>query len=144
MLYFKTTTGTIGGNLVSVLADAQDDTLTVCRWNFRTFADAEMMAAKANALNDGETYIATDAGPNVSPRYDVKTLPKVGQEVSYAFNGDYYPCGKIVSVGKGPKATVKTSTGEVFYRRKLTGGWLKKGGTWWLVMGTHAKLNPSF
>lgn len=146
MYFFKTTNGKIDGDLVAILTDeaGSADRETVSRWNFKTLADAEAMAVKANALNDGTTYIATDAGSCTSPRYDVQAVPKVGQDVSYGFNGDYYPCGKIVSVGKGAKMIVKTDTGKTFYRRKLTGSWLMEGGTWWLVQGTHNEKNPHF
>lgn len=133
------------GKLISVTDEpAHNDNRSICRWNMKTFADAMHTADRANTLNDGNTYIATDAGSCVSPRYDVQRVPKVGEEVSYGFNGDYYPCGKIVSVGKGAKLIVKTSTGATFYRRKLTGSWIKEGGTWCLVMGTHNDKNPHF
>lgn len=116
----------------------------VSRWNFKTFARAQEVAAQANALKDGNEYVATDAGEWQSPRYDVVALPKVGDKVSYAFNGDYYPCGVITSVGAGAKRIVRTDAGAVFYRRKLTGTWLKEGGTWALVAGHHNDKNPSF
>lgn len=141
MFYFNVNTS---GKLVSITVDNEraDGLNGLCRWNFKTFADAEDMAARANALKDGHTYIATDAGSHMSPRYDVQRMPEVGQEVSCSFNGDTYPCGKIVSVGKGAKMIVKTDTGATFYRRKLTGSWLKKGGTWWLVQGHINERNP--
>lgn len=118
--------------------------VSVCRHDFKTFTRAEEIAAQCNELNDGNTYVATDAGPWCSPQFDVITIPKVGDEVSYAFNGDYYPCGKVVSVGTGAKRVVVTDTGAKFYRRKLTGSWLKEGGTWSLVAGHRSERNPSF
>lgn len=143
MLYFKTTDGTIKGDVVAIGEHVHDDN-TVSRWDFKTFDIAEQMAAKCNALKDGETYIATDAGSGCSPRYDVQRVPKVGEAVSKGFNGDYYPCGKIVSVGTGSKMIIKTDTGAVFYRRRTSGGWLMQGGTWWLVLGTHNDKNREF
>lgn len=107
------------------------------RWDWRTFEAAKEVAA---AL--GPDYIATDSGPCVSPRYDVIKLPKVGDKVSYAFNGDYYPCGEIVSVSDSKKLIV-TSEGQKFYRRGQSGVWKYKQ-TWSLVQGHISRLNPEF
>lgn len=107
------------------------------RWDWNSFEAAQEVAA---ALGAG--YIATDAGPNVSPRYDVIELPKVGDAVSYGFNGDYYPCGEIVSISKSLKK-ITTSTGRAFFRRRLTGSWVN-AGTWSLVPGHVNKRNPEF
>lgn len=89
-------------------------------------------------------YIAIDSGPNVSPRYDVIERPQVGDEVSYGFNGDSYPDGKIIKVSGPNFRIITTDTGSVYYRRKLTGGWIKKGGTWSLTRGHRYEQNPSF
>lgn len=141
MFYFKMHTN---GTVSAVQTEYVHGTNQICRHDFKTFTRAQEIAAQCNELADGETYIATDAGPWCSPQFDVIAAPKVGAEVSYSFNGDYYPCGKIVSVGKGEKMIVKTDTGATFYRRKLTGTWLKTGGTWMLVAGHHTDKNPSF
>jgi hypothetical protein len=144
MLFFKTVDGTIKGKVVLVSEDTALEG-TVSRWDFKTYADAEAIAKSANEMAGGtDTYIATDAGEYTSPRYDVQRVPKVGELVSKGFNGDYYPCGKIVSVGTGAKMVVKTDTGAVFYRRKLTGSWVKEGGTWYLVAGHKSDKNPHF
>ena len=90
----------------------------------------------------GRLHIATDAGEWMYPRYDVIEAPKVGDKVSYAFNGDYYPCGEIVSISESLKV-IKTSTGKRFYRRKLTGAWINNG-TWCLIPGHVSRLNPEF
>lgn len=120
------------------------------RNDWKTMAAAEEVA---RAL--GEGYIATDAGPYVSPRYDVRALPKIGDAVSYAFNGDYYPCGHIVRISAGPGFRrieaheerggkhVGEVTKHVFYRRRLTGSWLKDG-MWSLVAGHVNRRNPEF
>lgn len=113
------------------------------RNNWKTFDDAKEVAA---AL--GEGFIATDAGSNVSPRYDVQCLPKVGDDVSYAFNGDSYPCGKIVSISKSLKVIVtkdeaKGEGVKKFYRVRETGTW-RNAGTWSLISGHHYTQNPSF
>jgi hypothetical protein len=146
MLFFKTTDRSIKGDLLAI-ADENDagTEQMVCRWDFKTFADAVAMAKKANEFHAGqETYIATDAGASCSPRYDVQTVPKVGDKVSYTFNGDYYPCGKVVSVGTGAKMVIKTDTGAKFYRRRLTGNWVKEGGAWSLVAGHVKRWNPEY
>jgi hypothetical protein len=107
------------------------------RWDWKTFEAAQEVAA---ALGQG--YIATDAGHGVSPRYDVIELPKVGDKVSYAFNGDYYPCGEIASISKTLKC-ITTTEGRKFYRVRQTGCW-KSDGTWSLVSGHISKQNPEF
>lgn len=114
------------------------------RNDLETYAEAEKIAAVLNTQANAEQWIATDEGSNVSPRYDVVRLPQVGDAVSFEFNGDAYPDGFIESVGTGVKRVVRTSTGSTYYRRKLTGGWQKEGGTWWMVKGHVSKRNPSF
>lgn len=109
------------------------------RWDFKTFADATRIAHSATQ-NLGTQFVPVDNGPGVSPRYDVAQVPKVGEKVSYSFNGDSYPDGEIVKVSKTLQIT--TSTGNVYRRRKMTGSWLRTGGTWWLVRGHINERNP--
>ena len=101
---------------------------------------ATALTAKYDAL-----YIATDAGGHVSPRYDVIEAPKVGDAVSYEFNGDSYPCGHITAISDSLRRIVATegTTQRVFWRRKQTGAWIN-GGTWSLRPGHTYKQNPSF
>lgn len=99
-------------------------------------------AAKEIALLLGDEFIATDAGPHVSPRYDIVKLPKIGDKVSQAFNGDHYPAGQIKSISKSLRLIV-TDTGLKFYRVRETGSW-RNQGTWFLEAGHHSELNPSF
>ncbi len=99
-------------------------------------------AAKEVAAALGEGYVATDAGPYVSPQFDIIELPKIGDKVSYTFNGDYYPCGEVASISKSLKLIV-TDEGEKFYRVRETGCW-KYNKTWSLVKGHISKLNPEF
>lgn len=99
-------------------------------------------AAKEVAAALGEGFIATDAGSHVSPRYDVTELPKVGDKVSYAFNGDSYPCGTVTAISPSLKV-ITTSEGKKFYRVRETGSW-RNAGTWSLVSGHCYKQNPSF
>lgn len=112
------------------------------RSNWGSFEEAEKRAAEVTEAT-GVLYIATDSGSGCYPRFDVVRPPAVGDKVSYAFNGDYYPDGEVVKVSPTLKK-VETSTGSVYYRRKLTGGWKKKGGTWSLINGHHNERNPHF
>jgi len=111
------------------------------RWDFKTFADADKMAAEATTLT-GRLHIGTDSGEHVSPRYDVIEAPTVGQEVSCYFNGDAYPAGKIVSISKTLKKVV-TDDGTTFFRRRNSGAWVNHG-TWAMVEGRRSERNPSF
>jgi hypothetical protein len=111
-----------------------------CRHNWKTFEQAERIAER---ISTEETqYIATDSGEYVSPRYDVIEVPRIGDPVSYAFNGDSYPCGYIATISKTLKK-ITTTTGRTFMRRKQTGAW-KSGGTWFMVAGHITERNPSF
>jgi len=119
------------------------------RRDWRTLAGAIRAAADATGAT-GETFFAVDNGPRVSPRYDISRMPQVGDEVSRAFNGDYYPAGKIVHVSPS-WAVIKTSTGEKFTRRKAgadtvhhSATWRDRGGTFTLIRGHHDKRNPHF
>jgi hypothetical protein len=106
-----------------------------------SFAEAEKFAAQLTA-HFNKQYIPVDHGAHCYPRFDVVEAPVVGEPVSYAFNGDSYECGYITKVSSSLKR-VETSTGRVFYRRKLSGVWLN-GKTWSMVHGHVNELNPSF
>jgi hypothetical protein len=69
-------------------------------------------------------------------------MPKVGDPVSYGFNGDYYPDGHITAITK--KFQITTSTGNKYRRVKSTSGWKRTGGTWSLVKGHIYEQNPHF
>ena len=108
-------------------------------WHTKPFSHVEQLAEQATKFY-GTQYIATiESG---SPKHDITRVPKVGDEVSYAFNGDCYPCGKIVHVTD--KLTVVTDEGKRFRRYKQTGCWRVEGGTWSLVHGHHYTQNPHF
>ena len=107
------------------------------RHDWTTFARAEAAAEHA-----GEDYIAVDKGAGVYPRFDVIRKPQVGDQVSYAFNGDSYPDGEIKSISPSLKVIV-TTTGHKFYRNKQSGNW-KMEGTWSLIRGHISKQNPHF
>lgn len=99
-------------------------------------------AAKEVAAALGPEFVATDAGAHVSPRYDIVKLPKIGDKVSYAFNGDSYPCGTVTSISKSLKV-IATSEGQKFYRVRESGAW-RYNRTWSLQAGHVYKQNPSF
>ena len=104
---------------------------------------AEVQAIAVALDPKGDKYLAIDAGSHVSPRYDIIEMPKVGDKVSYAFNGDYYPCGEIKSVSKFPHRVIVTTEGQKFYRRGDSGAW-KYNQTWSLVQGHISRTNPEF
>ena len=140
MLYFNLVANKY---LVSVTEGERDPNagLYISRHDFNTLADAETMAARANELGDGNTYIATDAGPGVWPRFDVVRMFKVGERVSYGFNGDMYPDGEIAAIGTGPRMAIKTTGGGTYFRKGKSGSWVKMGGGASLAHGWHEKRN---
>lgn len=111
------------------------------RWDWKSYSCVVEIAEQLTA-STGKLHIGVDKGSNVSPQFDVIEAPAVGDEVSYTFNGDYYPCGTIVSISKTLKK-ITTSEGDTFYRRRNTGTWLKNR-TWALIPGHRSELNPSF
>lgn len=114
------------------------------RNDWKSLEAAQEVATALTAKYDS-LYIATDAGGHVSPRYDVIAAPKVGEPVSYEFNGDSYPCGHITAISDSLRRIVATdgTTQHVFWRHKQSGAWIK-GGTWSLRPGHVYKQNPSF
>lgn len=111
------------------------------RWDWTSYEVVHGLAMRLTALT-GINFVGTDAGPHVSPRYDVVRAPHVGDKVSYSFNGDTYPDGQIVKVTKG--LTAVTSSGKRYRRYKQTGSWIMEGGTWSLVQGHISERNPHF
>lgn len=137
MLYVITKRDAAGKLISARVSNSTADKNEESRWDWKTIDAAKEVAA---AL--GEGYIATDAGPNVSPRYDVIKLPQIGDKVSKEFNGDSYPCGTIKSISPSLKL-ITTDEGTKFFRLRETGCW-KNGGTWSLTPGHVEKQNPSF
>lgn len=115
------------------------------RWlnrnDLKSFEQAEAIAAAASRNDSGRVFIATDS-PNAYPRFDVVEVPKVGDEVSMGFNGDYYPRGVVTKVSPDHRI-VTTSDGQRFFRRRKTGVWLYRR-MWALVSGHTRKWNPEF
>lgn len=121
--------------------------LSVHAANIRDRATAECLTETANRLNDGHTYLFEDRGSHVTPRYGVVRMFKIGEAVSYTFNGDTYPCGTITRISSSNRV-IETNTGREiqgrkFYRRRESGSWINDG-TWSLVRGHISTQNPSF
>ena len=112
----------------------------ICRHDFKTFEQAQEVADAASIF-EGVDYIATDAGEWCYPRYDVIKAPQVLDPVSYAFNGDAYPCGYIKTISKTMKK-ITTTDGHTFYRYKQSGSWMRK--CWYMVSGHIEERNPHF
>lgn len=108
------------------------------RWDWKSLEHVESIC---DQLKDKNTFLPVDRGPSTAPRYDLIVAPKVGDDVSYALNGDSYPDGQIVAITKSFK-TIKTSTGKAYRRRKLSGSW--QSGCWSLIPGHHSERNPHF
>jgi hypothetical protein len=106
-----------------------------------SFEEASTWARYLTAMT-GNLWLPADATASTSPRYSVFEAPKVGDLVSYGFNGDCYPCGEIEKITKGWRIT--TSTGKKFSRYKQTAGWRAVGGTWSMVAGHVEERNPHF
>lgn len=120
------------------------DLSNISFWDLKSFEEAKALAAKLIAQNPGVVILPYDKGESVWPRFGICEPPKVGDLVSYAFNGDYYPCGQVKRVTPYTFRIVKTTTGETFYRRGLSPSWVMAGGTWSLVQGHHSEKNPCF
>jgi hypothetical protein len=136
MLYIKTVRSP-EGTLLAATASPTYNPDAESRNDWKTF-DAALEVAEVL----GTEYIATDAGPHVSPRYDVIKLPQIGDKVSQSFNGDSYPAGTIKSISKSLSLII-TTTGLKFYRVRETGSW-RNNQTWSLRSGHHDERNPSF
>jgi hypothetical protein len=129
------------GKAVSASTESSREPNTESRWDWRSLERAEQVAAELTEAT-GTLYIATDAGPYVSPRFDVIEAPKVGDAISYAFNGDYYPCGEIERISDSLRV-IRSTTGRTFYRRRASGAWVSDG-TWSMVPGHISRMNPEF
>ena len=114
------------------------------RWDWHHKDGFETVTKIAKELTEatGRHFIGTDAGSSTAPRYDIVEVPKVGDDVSYAFNGDSYPCGQIKSISDSLRL-ITTTDGSKFYRVRQTGCW-RMNGTWSLVAGVHNERNPHF
>lgn len=111
--------------------------------SFHDCRDAQTGEAVVAQLNEeaGFEKYAVSVN-NYYPEHSIFELPQVGDKVSYGFNGDYYPCGKIKSISASKKL-VTTDTGAKFYRKQKTASWVKNG-TWSMVAGHIDERNPHF
>lgn len=141
MIFVKVENGLPVEVATQLTAQQHSDKAWQSRWDWLDFATVEKLARYVTAMT-GRDYLPTDATEAVAPRYGIVPAPKVGDPVSYGFNGDYYPCGHITKITKGWRVT--TSEGKVFNRRKNTSGWRMVGGTWGMVAGHIYEQNPHF
>ena len=111
----------------------------LCRRDIDSSSQAHALAANVSIAEKAH-YIAIDNGENHYPRYDVIKAPSVGDEVSYSFNGDTYPDGKIQSISETMRLII-TDTGNKYYRQGETGCW-KQNKVWSLVAGHAYEQNP--
>jgi hypothetical protein len=139
MFYFYEQDGKLIANANYKSIPEDQKMIARSRWDYTGMADVEAIANRLNEEAGKTLYIAIDSGAHVSPRWDVIELPQVGDEVSYSFNGDTYPCGTITKIT--PKLQIVTSDGKRFTFKN--GGW-RYNGTWWLVKGHHHEQNPHF
>lgn len=110
-------------------------------WDWTSFEEVERLALYVTAMI-GKTHLAVDNTNAVSPRYDVMVAPKVGDHVSYGFNGDFYPDGEITKITKG--WMIITSGGNTYRRKGKRASWLQPGGTWSLVQGWISQQSTPF
>jgi hypothetical protein len=115
----------------------------ICRPDLAKNYDLCVKIAESAGRLTGREYMVTTNKRHSGDTYEVIEAPQIGDKVSYAFNGDYYPDGEIVSITKGTKRIIKTSSGRKYYRRKKTGSWICHG-TWSLIPGHISRLNPHF
>ncbi|AGN30063.1 hypothetical protein VPFG_00060 [Vibrio phage nt-1] len=140
MLYINLTTRSVTSEHSVAQQWLQERHDVQSRWDWD--CDTIEQVAEVCKMIDDERYMVTDAGAGCSPRFDIIEKPQVGDEVSYAFNGDYYPDGEIAKISKTMKM-ITTTTGKKYYRKQLTGRWVN-AGTWTLVQGHVSKLNEEF
>lgn len=111
----------------------------VNRNDFRAMSpDRLQKIADEAERNTGKKYLVSIS----AAEKDIVEAPVVGDPVSYAFNGDSYPCGTITKIAVNYR-WIETSEGKRFYRRKQTAAFLM-GKTWYMVHGHINQRNPEF
>jgi hypothetical protein len=123
------------------VSNSKDGSGWMTRHDIKSVEHSAELAESAHKAT-GKTYLPVDAGSGVWPRFDVIEAPAVGDDVSYAFNGDYYPCGQIKSISASFRM-ITTTDGQKFYRRRQSANWIYNG-VWALVDGHRSELNPHF
>jgi len=111
------------------------------RNDWTSFEQVQLLSLYITAMT-GEAHLPTDEGLSCSPQFDIVKAPKVGDKVSYGFNGDYTPDGEIVKISKTFQVT--TTSGKTYRRKGTTSRWSQPGGTWGLVPGHRSERNPHF
>ena len=129
------------GEGVTFSRDAKNGWQTRNDWT--SFQQVCTIAQYLTAMT-GKQYLGADAGSSTSPRYDIIEAPKVGDPISYGFNGDYYPDGSVARIT--PNWMIVSTTGSKYNRSRQGAGpgWNKVGGTWSMVSGHVDERNPSF
>lgn len=109
--------------------------------NYTSFAEVQALAEWATKYT-GEVYLACNDGSY----FEVIEAPKVGDEVSRGFNGDYYYVGKIVRITPNWMVVAEDAEGHQtkFNRRKNTASWKPIGGYGGMVHGVVNRQNPEF
>ena len=109
------------------------------------FEDMESAERRAKELtaHTSDIYFACDRTKYTYPRYKVYPAPKIGEPVSYAFNGDYYPCGYIEKISPTMKK-ITTTDGTTFWRDSKINSCWRRHRTWSMVHGHIDERNPSF
>ena len=112
------------------------------RADWQSFEEVEKIASHLTSITN-KAFMAIDNTSSVWPQFDIIETPKVGDAVSYGFNGDYYPDGYIVSITQ--KMQITTSSGKKYRRYKNTSNWRSCGSrSWSLVQGHINERNPHF
>ena len=112
----------------------------ICRPEMKTLEEAKHIAEMASKFDDEYDYVAVETG--CLPKYDVERCFRVGEPVSYGFNGDSYPAGEVAKISKTGKK-ITTTTGKIFYRRYGENSTTyKMSGTWTLIRGHYNERNP--
>jgi hypothetical protein len=144
MFYFRIVNDTVIQIAVDLTFENYRDPAWINRHDIQSFEHAEQIAAQANALiGAGTALIPVDSGEGCYPRYDVVEAPTIGQKVSRALNGDYYPDGEIVKISGKEHRIVTTSTGRKYYRRRQSSVWIADK-IYAMVHGHISRLNPEF
>lgn len=91
-------------------------------------------------IDEKDTLMIITINEYRNDEYKIYKKPKIGDKVSYGFNGDYNPCGEIATISPTMKK-ITTTTGHSFYNRKGTATW-KMHNTWTMVNGHYYERNP--
>jgi hypothetical protein len=142
--YFRIVNDTVSSISGDLTDEQHRDPSWISRHDITSFEHATQIATQANAmLGAGTVLIPIDSGEGCWPRYDVVQAPKVGEEISRALNGDYYPDGEIVKISGKDHRIVTTSTGRKYYRRHQSSVWIADKH-YSMVRGHISRLNPEF